>query len=683
MEELIKEKKLPNYTPFCVDEKYKKSQEILNFDGIEIYFPYKIYNNQRKYMQNIIKLLNDKLNNNTNGIGALESPTGTGKTLCILCSTLAWVNEMRKQKKYGGKILYTTRTHSQITQIIRELRKTCYKPKTAILSSRDYSCVNDEIKKNQTGTGKITGTILNIKCRKFSKKCPFYKGINPEINEKVNMMDIEDLVKIGKKLTFCPFYQQYETAKNSSDIVFMPYNYIFDEDINKIMEIDIENSIIIIDEAHNVRKVCEDSKSVEIKSTDFEDIILDLKNILNFDENQYFLDNYFKFNKIKKKKKLFEEISKDDILTEIDAINEILIKFNDSNFIIEKEGKNLEFSEFLNIFINNEENKKNKRKNKRKLNDKELVISGNITISNLNDHIEFLNEANMTYQDIFEKGSKISVLLKILTIISKIILDKNLQKSYTFYIENEEKKKYNQNTNEIDNYDFIRKLNIFCFSPKIEFSDILKNNPFSIILTSGTLAPFKIYEDELNIKFESTLENEHIVPEDQIQVNIISNYSTNGRYLFDYKNRNNDEMIIALGKEIYNYCKNTPYGGILVFFPSYFYLNYCNKIWNNSGVNDNIRKYKRIYIDSISNKNIVTQIKNESNKNFIFYSVFRGSSSEGIDFSDDSARVVICVGIPFADKKENRIKLKIDYLNNIKKEKENTDIKNLIDGTEW
>ena len=161
MEELIKEKKLPNYTPFDIDIKYKNNQKSINIQGIEIYFPYEIYSNQIKYMEKIIELLNNKINNRINGFGALESPTGTGKTLCLLCSTLAWMNEMRKNKRFGGKILYTTRTHSQITQIIQELKKTCYRPKTAILSSRDNSCINENVKK------KSTGTILNIKCRKI------------------------------------------------------------------------------------------------------------------------------------------------------------------------------------------------------------------------------------------------------------------------------------------------------------------------------------------------------------------------------------------------------------------------------------------------------------------------------------------------------------------------------------
>ena len=679
MEEFIKERKLPNYTPFDIDGKYKINQTNINIEGIEIYFPYKIYQNQIKYMENIIRLLNDKINNKIKGIAGLESPTGTGKTLCLLCSTLAWVNEMRRQKKYGGKILYATRTHSQITQIIHELKKTCYRPKTAILSSRDNSCVNHNIRQNSSGT------ILNIKCRKFCKKCPYYNGIDSDKREKVNMMDIEDLYKYGEKFNFCPFYQQIEIAKNYSDIVFMPYNYIFDEDINNIMGIDIENNIIIIDEAHNVRKVCEDSKSVEIKDNDFNDIISDLDNLINFDENQDKIENYFKSEKSKKKKNPLNEISKEDIYSEKKAILGIQSKFNNPEIKIDKKGKKLTFFEFFDIFINKEENKKNKKCQKKiKHKDDELScdsnspnISDNINISNMKDHIIFLNKINLAFQDYFEKGSKISILLKIFNIISQLINDIDLQKSYNFFMENEERKQYNKESSDIE-IDFKRKFNIFCFSPKIEFLDILKDNPFSIILTSGTLSPFKIFEDELQIKFNTTLENEHIVPKEQFKFIIVSKYSENGVFRFDYNNRNNYEMKCALGKEIYNYCQKTQYGGILVFFPSYIYLNQCITIWNNNGISRQIEEFKKIYVDSSREKNLVNLIKKDINKNYIFFSVFRGSSSEGIDFSDDYARMVICVGIPFADITDNRIKLKIEYMNNMNKEK-----KDLIGGNEW
>lgn len=62
-------------------------------------------------MQNVISALQNKQN------ALLESPTGTGKTLSLLCSTIAWLRLERK--KMAGDvfynlpvIIYTSRTHS-------------------------------------------------------------------------------------------------------------------------------------------------------------------------------------------------------------------------------------------------------------------------------------------------------------------------------------------------------------------------------------------------------------------------------------------------------------------------------------------------------------------------------------------------------------------------------------------
>ena len=687
-DELIKILKQPNFTPFEIDYSFAKRQKIVNINGINIYFPYDIYSNQSKYMEKIIQLLNDRVNSNIKNIAALESPTGTGKTLCLLCSTLAWVNEMRRQKRFGGKIIYTTRTHSQVTQTIHELRKTCYRPRTAVLSSREHCCVNSNLRKN------LTGNILDIICRKNCVKCPYYNGVLSDKRERNNMMDIEELFKNGKLQTFCPYYQQIEIAKSYSDIIFMPYNYIFDEDIYNIMEIDITNDIIIVDEAHNIRKVCEDSKSIEIKSIDFDDIIKDLDSFLNLAENDELIENHvFNFNnkkKNKKKREIIRDIPKDDIAIEKKAIENIQNKFNQFNLKNKiKNGQKIDFFEFFEIFLTKEEykrNKKNKKKKKVTHKDDELScdssislyfdLSENITATNIDEHIKFLEQIKMNFQEFFEKGTKITIILKILNIIRQLIDNILLRKCYIFYMEEEQKEKMNEETGEKES-ESNKKFFIFCFNPNLGFSEILKRDPFSIIFTSGTLTPFKLYENELQIKFDITLENEHIVPHEQINFNVLSDYE-NGKFRFDYNNRENIDMVKALGKEIINYCKNVQTGGILVFFPSFYYLNKCWKIWDECGINKMIEIYKKLYLDSSKNKNIVTQMKDDIKKNYIFFSVFRGIASEGIDFSDDSARAVICIGIPFADISDNRVKLKMDYLNSVKK-----DNPDFIGGNEW
>jgi len=55
----------------------------------------------------------------------------------------------------------------------------------------------------------------------------------------------------------------------------------------------------------------------------------------------------------------------------------------------------------------------------------------------------------------------------------------------------------------------------------------------------------------------------------------------------------------------------------------------------------------------------------------ILLAVCRGKVSEGTDFSDEMARAVIIVGIPFPAFKDTRVMLKKSYMNDKKSDKNN------------
>ena len=64
----------------------------LSINNIDVDFPKVPYQCQIDYMSKVLTALEHGSN------ALLESPTGTGKTLTLLCSTLAWQNSIRKRK---------------------------------------------------------------------------------------------------------------------------------------------------------------------------------------------------------------------------------------------------------------------------------------------------------------------------------------------------------------------------------------------------------------------------------------------------------------------------------------------------------------------------------------------------------------------------------------------------------
>ena len=93
------------------------------------------------------------------------------------------------------------------------------------------------------------------------------------------VLDIEQLVSLGKKDKICPYFYSRDAA-TTADIVLLPYNYLMDSSIRVSLKIEWKNAIVIFDEAHNIERVAGDAASICMSSTDIAQCIAELKQVL-------------------------------------------------------------------------------------------------------------------------------------------------------------------------------------------------------------------------------------------------------------------------------------------------------------------------------------------------------------------------------------------------------------------
>ena len=297
----------------------------MNIEGVAVTFPFAPYAVQTDYMRTVVKALQHCSN------ALLESPTGTGKTLCLLCATLAWhlqtpndsrpagANPMPAPALGGGgggalappaatgrrRIVYASRTHAQLSQVIQQFLASGYAGlcRMAILGSRDHLCVHHDVKKLPPGAAQ------NQACRQLvtDRQCRYHRGVHKHIEAEearaaadvaagagedggvvrsAGLYDVEDLCKSGRADGFCPYFFEREMAQKA-DIVFVPYNYVCDPQLAATqLPFSLEDAVIIVDEAHNLPGYFGRNLSVELSPADIAQAIADTNAALSVLEKE-------------------------------------------------------------------------------------------------------------------------------------------------------------------------------------------------------------------------------------------------------------------------------------------------------------------------------------------------------------------------------------------------------------
>ena len=154
----------------------------------------------------------------------------------------------------------------------------------------------------------------------------------------------------------------------------------------------------------------------------------------------------------------------------------------------------------------------------------------------------------------------------------------------------------------------------------------------------------------------------------QVNISILRRGIGDSEFKFDYQSRDNHEMIDDLAQTIARMATRVK-GGILIFFPSYKLMNDMYDRWCRTNGLQEILKSKDVYREpsnaaeyQLIIDRYYSAIYEDEKKGAILMGVCRGRISEGLDFSDNAARMVIIIGIPFPQMVDPKCILKRNYL---------------------
>jgi chromosome transmission fidelity protein 1 len=201
-------------------------------------------------------------------------------------------------------------------------------------------------------------------------------------------------------------------------------------------------------------------------------------------------------------------------------------------------------------------------------------------------------------------------------------------------------------------------------------SDVFKR---AVILAGGTMSPMSDYMSHLFPYLPATrittLSCGHVIPPSNLCAWTLSTGPSTSAFEFTYKNRSNTAMLDDLGRALLNICNVVP-DGVVVFFPSYLFLDSVAKQWkyisNGKSLWEKLQSKKDIFLEAKDKG--VDDVLNEYAKAIdegnggLLLSVVGGKMSEGINFSDRLGRCVVIVGLPFPNINSAELKAKMEYI---------------------
>ena len=645
-------------------------------DDLPVLFPYpRIYPEQYAYMSDIKKTLD------VGGNCILEMPSGTGKTISLLSLTVAYQMHYPEHRK----IVYCSRTMSEIEKALIELHKLMEYRAEELgyvedfrglgLTSRKNLCIHPTISKERKGN------VVDEKCRRITNGqlkqkielgavSPDLQANNPEAytlcnyHENMNDMDshsyvpngvysFDGLINYSKEKQICPYFTVRRMIPFCNIIIYS-YHYLLDPKIAERVSKELsKDSIIIFDEAHNIDNVCIESLSLDLtddtlkRATRGANKLGEAVDEMKAQDSEKLQNEY---------EKLVEglrdaEIARDE---ELFMSNPALPQDLLDEAIPGNIRKAEHFISFLKRFI---EYLKTRMKVLHVISETPLSF-----LQHLKD-LTFIERKPLRFC-----SERLSLLVRTLELseIEDFNALKDIATFATLVSTYDRGFQLILEPFETDGATVPNPiLHFTCLDASIAMKPVFDRFS-SVIITSGTISPLDMYPRMLN--FQTVIQESYtmtlarrsflpmIVTKGADQVSISSQFEI----------RNDPSVVRNYGSLLIEFSKITP-DGMVVFFPSYLYMESIISMWQTMGVLDEVWKHKLILVETpdaqVTSLALETYRKACSNgRGAVLLSVARGKVSEGIDFDHHYGRTVLMIGIPFQYTESRILKARLEFL---------------------
>ncbi|KAK4165097.1 DNA repair helicase rad15 [Cladorrhinum sp. PSN259] len=627
----------------------------------------------RSYMVDLKKTLD------AGGNCVLEMPSGTGKTVTLLSLIIAY--QMQSQEK--RKLIYCSRTMSEIEKALVELKNLIKFRADRLggeedfralgLTSRKNLCLHPSVKREKSGS------IVDARCRSltagFVKEkrekgeevdtCIYHDNL--DLLEPHNLVPngvwtLDGLLRYGEEKKQCPYFTARRMMQYCNVIIYS-YHYLLDPKIAERVSKDLsKDCIVVFDEAHNIDNVCIESLSTDITEDSLRRATRGAQNLEN------------KINEMREsdQKKLQDEYEKlvqglrgsDDCQQEDSFMANPTLPDDLINEAIPGNIRRAEhFVAFLRRFI---EYLKTRMKVRQVISETPPSF-----LAHLKEYT-FIEKKPLRFC-----AERLTSLVRTLE-LTNIEDYQPLQEVATFatLVSTYEKgfllilEPYESDTAEVPN----PILHFTCLDAAIAIKPVFDRFS-SVIITSGTISPLEMYPKMLNFQtvvqesYSMTLARKSFLPM------IVTRGSDQASISTSFQVRNEPSVVRNYGNLLTEFAKITP-DGMVVFFPSYLYMESIISMWQGMGILDEVWKYKLILVETPDAQETSLALETYrtaccNGRGAVLLCVARGKVSEGIDFDHQYGRTVLCIGVPFQYTESRILKARLEFLRETYRIREN------------